>query len=123
MGKIIEFNVEDWDIIIEESSIPVVVEFWHNKCPACEEMKPIYEKVSEEMVDSIKFTKMNLLESRENRKHAIQIGVRSTPTFMIFCSGMSIGSLVGIYKKDDLKDQIKNIVKNKESCLMATPLE
>jgi thioredoxin-like negative regulator of GroEL len=122
MVKIIEFNVDDWDVVIEESYKPVVVEFWHNKCPACEKMKPIYEKISEEMADSIKFTKMNLLERRENRKHAIQIGVRSTPTFMIFCNGILIGSLVGIYKKEDLKDQIKKIINNKEFCLMATPL-
>lgn len=123
MSKLIELNAEDWSEVVENSGEPVVVKFWHHKCPACNEMKPIYEEVSEEMGGRLKFAKINLLESAENRKHAIQMGVRSTPTFMILCKGIPIGSLVGVFSAEELKQQLKNIVDNKESCLMATPLE
>jgi thioredoxin 1 len=122
MSGLIDFSVEKWTEVVEDADEPVVIEFWHEKCPACREMKPIYEEISKE-IDGVKFTRVNLLENKENRKYAIQLGVRSTPTFMIFCNGTAIGSLVGIFSKEDLKDQITMIVENKESCLMASPLK
>jgi thioredoxin 1 len=122
MSRLIDFGVEKWSEVVEEADKPVIVEFWHERCSACLEMKPIYEEIAED-IDDVKFTRVNILESKENRKYAIQLGVRSTPTFMIICDGTPIGSLVGIFSKEDLKEQIIKIVDNKESCLMASPLE
>jgi thioredoxin 1 len=122
MSGLIDFGVEKWSEVVEESDEPVIVEFWHERCSACREMKPIYEEISEAL-DDVKVTRINLLENKENRKYAINLGVRSTPTFMIFCNGTLISSLVGVFSKEELLDQIRKIVENKESCLKASPLE
>jgi thioredoxin 1 len=106
-----------------DSDKPVVVEYWHNKCPACEEMKPVYEELEARVSGKVKLTRMNLLESRENRVLAIRQGARSTPTFMIYCGGRPIGAIIGVRTLDEMESELGALIKVSDSCLMATPLE
>lgn len=100
-----------------------MVEYWHHKCPACEEMKPIYEKLEDRLKGRARLVRMNLLESRENRVLAIKQGVRSTPTFMIYCGGAPIGVILGVRTLDEIETEVKALLDVRDSCLKGTPLE
>ncbi|HUV33551.1 MAG TPA: thioredoxin family protein, partial [Candidatus Desulfaltia sp.] len=67
--------------------------------------------------------RMNLLESRENRVLAIKQGVRSTPTFMIYCGGAPIGVILGVRTLDEMEAEVKALLDVRDSCLKSTPLE
>ncbi|MFA9437250.1 MAG: thioredoxin family protein, partial [Candidatus Bathyarchaeota archaeon] len=95
MSSILDIQADDWEREITQEKRPVVVEFWHHKCVVCKEMKPIFEEQPKKYGESVKFTKMNLLESKENRMLAIRNGVRSTPTFIVYCEGRPIGQIIG----------------------------
>jgi thioredoxin-like negative regulator of GroEL len=123
MDSLIDIQAEDWEDQVENSDQPVIVEYWHHKCPACQKMMPIYEKMPEIFGDKAKFTRMNLLDSKENRVFAIRQGVRGTPTFKIFCTGREVGEVVGIRNEYELKEEITRVIDYKEACLMSTPLE
>lgn len=100
-----------------------MVEYWHHKCPACEEMKPIYEQLEARLKGRARLARMNLLESRENRVLAIKQGVRSTPTFMIYCGGAPIGVILGVRTLDEMEAEVKALLEVRDSCLKSTPLE
>ncbi|MBT3285662.1 thioredoxin family protein [Candidatus Bathyarchaeota archaeon] len=119
----IDIQSSEWMELVESEERPVMVEYWHHKCVACKQMKPIYEAQPELFGNEIKFTRMNLLESKENRKFAIRGGVRSTPTFILYCQGRPVGQIIGSRRPDDFTDEIRALVDNAENCLMATPLE
>ena len=119
----IDIQSSEWMELVESEERPVMVEYWHHKCVACKQMKPIYEAQPELFGNEIKFTRMNLLESKENRKFAIRGGVRSTPTFILYCQGRPVGQIIGSRRTDDFTDEIRALVDNAENCLMATPLE
>jgi thioredoxin 1 len=119
----IDIQSSEWMELVESEERPVMVEYWHHKCVACKQMKPIYEAQPELFGNEIKFIRMNLLESKENRKFAIRGGVRSTPTFILYCQGRPVGQIIGSRRTDDFTDEIRALVDNAENCLMATPLE
>ena len=110
MTEVIDIQVTDWDKEVESSELPVVVEFWHQKCVACQQMLPIYKQLPERIGDRVKLTKMNILDSRENR------------IFAIDCSGRPIGEVVGVRSLEGLEQEILSLVKNKDACLLATPI-
>lgn len=118
-----DIQFSDWDKEVSASDRPVLAEFWHQKCPMCLEMEPIIEHLPRELGDRAKLVRFNVLESRENRVFAINLGVRSTPTFMILCGGRPIGSIVGGRDLEQLVQEVSSVIENRESCLAATPLE
>ena len=123
MSSIIDIQADDWDDEIVGEKRPVVVEYWHHKCVVCKEMKPIYESQPEKYGDDVKFTRMNLLESKENRVFAIRNGVRSTPTFIVYCEGRPVGQMIGKRDPDEFTSELKLIIDNADKCLISTPLE
>ncbi|MBN2334865.1 hypothetical protein JXL21_04850, partial [Candidatus Bathyarchaeota archaeon] len=120
MAKLVDIQHTDFEAEVLNSGKPTVVEYWHHKCPACETMKPIYETMPGR-VEGAKFTRMNLLESRENRVHAIKEGVRSTPTFLVYCAGRPIGAIIGVRELEEMEAELKALVDASDSCLLGTP--
>ncbi len=123
MSSIHDIQADDWETEVVEEKHPVVVEYWHHKCVVCKEMKPIYEAQPEKYGDQVKFTRMNLLESKENRVFAIRNGVRSTPTFVVYCEGRPIGQIIGHREPDEFTKELRMIIDNADNCLLGTPIE
>jgi thioredoxin 1 len=122
MSSIADIQAEDWAKVIVQEKRPVVVEYWHHKCVVCKEMKPIFEAQPEKF-NEVKFARMNLLESKENRVFAIRNGVRSTPTFVVYCEGRPIGQIIGQREPDEFTDELKMIIENADNCLKGTLIE
>ncbi len=120
--KLKDIQVSDWEAEVEKSEVPVVVEFWHQKCQVCEEMEPVVEQLPDKLGVKAKLVRVNVLDSKENRVFAIKLGVRSTPTFVVVCSGRPIGMLVGLRTLKQMVDELNMVLGLSESCLMATPL-
>ena len=123
MDRVIDIDSHVFEEQVLDSDRPVVVEYWHHKCPSCMEMKPVYERMPDEMGGRIRFTRMNLLESRENRTRAIKEGVRSTPTFILYCEGRPTGVIIGFREREDFKAELEKLLRMKDSCLVGTPVE
>ena len=123
MSSILDIQADEWEREITQEKRPVVVEFWHHKCVVCKEMKPIFEEQPKKYGESVKFTKMNLLESKENRVFAIRNGVRSTPTFIVYCEGRPIGQIIGYREPEEFTKELKMIIDHTDSCMRATPIE
>ena len=123
MSSILDIQADDWEREITQEKRLVVVEFWHHKCVVCKEMKPIFEEQPKKYGESVKFTKMNLLESKENRVLAIRNGVRSTPTFIVYCEGRPIGQIIGYREPEEFTKELKMIIDHTDSCMKATPIE
>ncbi|MCP8316338.1 MAG: hypothetical protein H3Z51_05690 [archaeon] len=50
----------------------------------CKKFGPIYNEVSEEYKDKVKFAKFNILESYENQNIAIKYDIIANPTLIFF---------------------------------------
>ena len=123
MTQLIDIQSTDWEKEVSQEESPVMVEFWHHKCVVCKEMEPIIEKLPELLGDSAKLVRMNLLESKENRKFAIRGGIRSTPTFVVYCKGEPTGQIIGGREEAEFIDEVKMLVENAGKCILGTPID
>ena len=123
MAQLLDIQSTDWDKEIVQEDRPVMVEYWHERCQSCKEMAPIIEKLPEILGEGVKLARMNLLETKENRKFAIRGGIRSTPTFVVYCKGEATGQIIGSMEEKDFIEQLKMLIENADKCTPGTPID
>ena len=115
--RVLEVNADDWEKEILQPNILVLVDFWHERCPWCKRLEPIYNEVAEEYRDKVKFAKINVLSSHENQHVAVEYGVMGTPTLIFFCDGRPVGTAVGFQPKGRLKQLVDDMISKYRECI------
>ncbi|MCS7112886.1 MAG: thioredoxin domain-containing protein [Nitrososphaerota archaeon] len=124
MSNVLDVDAEDWEREVLRSDVLTIVDFWHERCPWCILLNPIFEEVAEEYRDRVKFVRFNVLKSSRNRDIAIRNGVMGTPTIAFYCNGRYLGSIVGFTPKTRLERIIKDFMEHYKECVkQSTKLE
>ena len=100
----VDVTDDDFDTVIGESAVPVVVDFWAEWCGPCKQMSPHIDAVSEELAGQIKVAKVNV---DENPMVPSKYGVRGMPTLMIFKDGKVAATHLGAMSKQRIAEWIK----------------
>ena len=95
----------------------VLVDFWHQRCYCCIILNPIIEETSSEYKGRVKFTKLDVIDNRENREIAIKYRIMATPTLVFFCIGRPIESVTGFQSKENLAKLIEEIIMKHRECI------
>jgi len=106
MCSVFDVDSSNWEKEVLKHNTLVIVDFWHDQCSWCNMLSPIYAEVAEEYKGKVKFTKLNVSKSLENRSIASKYGVWGTPTLVFFCGGKPVGSMAGFRPKEGLKQLI-----------------
>jgi len=117
MGSVLEVNAVNWEQEVLRSSILTVVDFWHEHCPWCIQLNPVFDEVAEDYKGKIKFVKLNVLESPDNRELAIRYGVMGTPTLIFFCARRPVEEVVGFIPKERLKNTLDDMLSRYKECI------
>ena len=98
MGVLICDN-ENFNEVVLQSKIPVLVDFYANWCGPCKMMAPILDEISQEFEGKIKVAKVNV---DDNPSLSAQYKVMSIPNMILFENGSEKENIVGARSKDDL---------------------
>ena len=81
----------------------VVVDFWAEWCMPCHMLAPVLEKLEKEFED-VEFAKIN---TDENPEIAMQYGIFSIPTVLMFYKGEIVNSFVGAMPESVVRREIE----------------
>ena len=101
--KIVNLSSENFDEIVKKSDKPVLVDFWAEWCGPCKMIAPVLDELAGEYADKVTIGKVNI---DEHQDLAVQFGIRSIPTLLIFKNGDVKEQIVGMQSKGDLKKKL-----------------
>lgn len=87
-----------------QASQPVLVDFYADWCGPCRAIAPIVDEIARELNDKLKVVKLDV---DQNPEIAMQYGVQSIPTLLLFKGGKEVERLIGYMSKSKLLSKIE----------------
>ena len=101
-----ELNGENFDAVIVNSDIPVVVDFWAPWCGPCKMMAPVFERVSVNFPLKVLFVKVN---TQDEQDLGAKFNIRSIPTLVLFNNSVEVDRISGALDEAGLFNFIKRV--------------
>ena len=89
------------------SDKPVLIDFWAEWCAPCRAVAPIMEALSQDYEGRAKVVKLDV---DSNQQIAMQYGIRSITTVMLFDKGQVVDSLIGVQPKAAYEQSLDKLV-------------
>ncbi len=89
---------ENFEEEVLNSEKPVLLDFWATWCGPCMMLAPVIEEIAKERTD-IKVGKINV---DEQQSLAVQFGIESIPTLVVFKGGKITNASLGYQTKEQV---------------------
>lgn len=100
MTSAISINERNFEQEVMNHTGTVLVDFYTDSCPPCQQMAPILDRLAEEFADTVKIVKV---DASDNFILTEKYNVTSVPTFILFKNGTNEKTKTGIMPPSQLK--------------------
>jgi thioredoxin 1 len=106
-GTLSHIKAENFASEVEQSALPVVVDFYAEWCGPCKVISPVLESLASELEGRVKIVKVDVDDQQEL---ALRFGVQSIPNLLFFKNSEVVDQVVGFGGREALAAKVKSLV-------------
>lgn len=100
----LKITKENFEEVLKKSEKPVLIDFWATWCGPCRMIAPVISQIAEEYKEELVVGKVNVDEEGEL---AVNFGVMSIPTLLVFKNGEVVNKAIGFMSKEEVLELLK----------------
>lgn len=105
--KTLELTDANFDEVVLNADVPVLVDFWAEWCGPCKALAPVVEELAVDYDGRIKVGK---IDTDKNREVSVRFSISAIPTVILFNKGEIVEKFVGLRSKKDFQAVLNRVV-------------
>ena len=102
---VVDANDVEFHAVVDQSSLPVLVDVWAPWCGPCRMVSPALEKLAGELAGTLKLVKVN---ADDNPEVSRRFGVQSIPTLVLLDHGAVVDTHIGALPEPRLRSWVES---------------
>ena len=107
MASQVTITNDNFQAEVEQSDVPVLVDFWAEWCMPCKMVAPVIEEIAQAYDGKLKVGKIDVDAQSDL---AARFNVMSIPTLIIFNGGEVVGQRVGAVPRSAIEALFKELI-------------
>ena len=104
MARVI--NDADWQSVVVENELPVLVDFWATWCGPCRSLSSTIDELATQYDGKVEIVKYNV---DENYEYSNKYGIRSIPALLFFKGGEVVNTINGAVAKPVIEEALNKL--------------
>ena len=106
-GKVMELDDPGFNRIVNESALPVLVDFYSPTCGPCRMLAPVIDTIARNFAGRLLVAK---LDTSRHQMAASRYQIRGVPTLLLFKNGSLVDQMVGAAPQAEIEQHIRAVL-------------